>query len=376
MSKDTETDNTIDNETTNTGSLGSLLQEYREQADLDIESVAQALRLPVSAVEALENENFSELPEPPYVRGYLRSYARLAEADPQDSIDLYEKLRGSDADKNKIPTAIENAHYSPKNPPQELISPFRFKMGLLTLGILGLIILSMIPSVQEKASGIWASFSPEKEETIEATINTTISDNVAGNLPVSEPEPEPAPIPEVATEQEAVETNQSTESETESVDNSLADSSSENSASETAEDASPGESETTSETTASDTEQETTTEESTEPSTEEEPATADSTEATTDSADADEATDEESSPQGDTNLKLVFSDEVWIRINDGEGKRLFEALNPAGTEKELSFNKPMKFRVGNAQGMKLIVDGEEMDISEYINGSIAKFGLE
>ncbi|CAA6826017.1 MAG: Unknown protein [uncultured Thiotrichaceae bacterium] len=362
MSKDTGSDNTVENEAINTGSLGSLLQEYREQANLDIQSVAQALRLPVSAVEALENENFSELPEPPYVRGYLRSYARLADADPQQAITLYETIRGSDSNRQtRIPTAIENAHYSPKNPPQELISPFRFKMGLLSLGILGLIIFSMIPSVQEKAGNIWSSFSPDKEiQDVETTINTTISDNVAGNLPVSAPAPVEEPTDNTESQATDIATNTTTDSGNGTFNTTISDNATSESSTEEAVEQSP------------DTEPETTTS-STQNTVEDSSSVASSATTETPVENSDPTVEE---ANGATKLKLVFSDEVWIRINDGEGKRLFEALNPAGTEKELLFNKPLKFKIGNAQGMKLFVDGEETDISKYINGSIAKFGLE
>lgn len=369
MSKDTETDNTTENATTTTGSgsLGALLREYREQANLDVQSVAQALRLPVSAVEALENENFSELPEPPYVRGYLRSYSRLADADPQQSIAIYEALRGNESKKQtRIPTAIENTHYSPKNPPAELISPFRFKMGLLTLGILGLIVFSMIPAVQEKASSIWSSFSPDKEEqAVEETINTTISDNVAGNLPVSEP---------LQAEQSS-DNAEGDQTETEAVTEAGATADSETSTpgetgSETSPDNTTPESSDT-ESVASVESEETTAEDS---ASEETLPNTENTE--TPATDVETATEEENTLQGNTKLKLVFSDEVWIRINDGEGQRLYEALNPAGTEKELSLNKPLKFKIGNAQGVKLFVDGKETDIQEYIQGSVARFGLE
>lgn len=359
MSKDTETDNTILNETSNKGSLGSLLQEYRELANLDVQGVAQALRLPVSAVEALENENFSVLPEPPYVRGYLRSYARLADADPQESIALYESLRGSDSNnKTKIPTAIENPHYSPKNPPMELISPFRFKMGLLTLGILVLIVLSMIPSVQEKVGNIWRSFSPEQtEQPVSTIINTTISNNVAGNLPVSdEPIDEPT--------DNANESNQSPSESDEGVTETNDDSNAETPDSETPVDENP---QSVSET-ASDTESAATADSEEGPTTTEETDTASET--------PEEGNTEDDTSIGNTKLKLVFTDEVWIRIDDNKGERLFEALNPPGTEKELALKKPMKFKVGNAQGMTLFVDDVEMDITEYTNGSVAKFGLE
>lgn len=66
--------------------------------DLDQEQAAIAMRLSPAMIKALESENFAELPDPPYVRGYLRSYARLDDSDPQPLIRTYEVLRGADPD--------------------------------------------------------------------------------------------------------------------------------------------------------------------------------------------------------------------------------------------------------------------------------------
>ena len=45
-------------------------------------------------------------------------------------------------------------------------------------------------------------------------------------------------------------------------------------------------------------------------------------------------------------------------------------------EIRLNLMKPLTFRVGNAQGLSLFIDDKAVDISTYINGSIANFTLE
>lgn len=62
-------------------SSGARLREARESMGLSVEDVAGELRLSVSQIKALEQDDYTELPGATYVRGYLRSYARLVKVD-------------------------------------------------------------------------------------------------------------------------------------------------------------------------------------------------------------------------------------------------------------------------------------------------------
>lgn len=56
---------------------GERLRQAREAAGLDVVEVARRLKMPVRVIEALENEDWRQLDAPVFVRGQLRSYARL-----------------------------------------------------------------------------------------------------------------------------------------------------------------------------------------------------------------------------------------------------------------------------------------------------------
>ena len=56
---------------------GQLLKSTRESAGISIRDVSAQLRLDERTVAALEADDFSHLPAPTFVRGYLRGYARL-----------------------------------------------------------------------------------------------------------------------------------------------------------------------------------------------------------------------------------------------------------------------------------------------------------
>ena len=57
--------------------VGVRLRTAREAAGLSIEDVSTRLKMPVRIVQALEEEDWSRLGAPVFVRGQLRSYARL-----------------------------------------------------------------------------------------------------------------------------------------------------------------------------------------------------------------------------------------------------------------------------------------------------------
>ncbi len=60
---------------------GEQLRKAREAAGLSLDQVAGQLRMPLQVVAALEGEQWSRLGAPVFVRGQLRSYARLLKVD-------------------------------------------------------------------------------------------------------------------------------------------------------------------------------------------------------------------------------------------------------------------------------------------------------
>ena len=63
--------------------IGELLRDTREAKGLSFEDVERDTRINRLYLEALEAEHFDALPAPVYVRGFMRSYARYLELDPE-----------------------------------------------------------------------------------------------------------------------------------------------------------------------------------------------------------------------------------------------------------------------------------------------------
>lgn len=60
---------------------GQQLRDAREAAGLSVDDVAGKLRMPAHVVRSLEQEEWQRLGAPVFVRGQLRSYARLLRVD-------------------------------------------------------------------------------------------------------------------------------------------------------------------------------------------------------------------------------------------------------------------------------------------------------
>lgn len=67
---------------------GAWLKRLREQKSLSVEHVADRLFLNIAVITALEEGNYAELPPPIFVRGYIRSYAKLLEVPSSDQLVL------------------------------------------------------------------------------------------------------------------------------------------------------------------------------------------------------------------------------------------------------------------------------------------------
>lgn len=61
---------------------GAALREARIRLGMNVADVANHLKFAPRQIEALENNDFAQLPEMTFVRGFVRSYARLLQLDP------------------------------------------------------------------------------------------------------------------------------------------------------------------------------------------------------------------------------------------------------------------------------------------------------
>ena len=62
-------------------SVGQTLRAAREEMGLSVNDVANRIKFAPKQIESLEADDYTKLPEAAFVRGFVRSYARLLEID-------------------------------------------------------------------------------------------------------------------------------------------------------------------------------------------------------------------------------------------------------------------------------------------------------
>ena len=114
--------------------LGELFKREREKMGLSLEQVVEVTRLRKHFVEALENEDWENLPSGVFVRGFITSYAQVVGVEEERALELYER---------SMP-----AKSSPPKPlvkrPKVKIGPLFF-LAFLLIGVAVLILWILYP---------------------------------------------------------------------------------------------------------------------------------------------------------------------------------------------------------------------------------------
>ena len=74
--------------------IGSVIKSARIERGLTIEQASERLRITTFYLSKIEGGEFSDLPAPAYVAGFLRSYAQLLELDSELIVGRYFALNG------------------------------------------------------------------------------------------------------------------------------------------------------------------------------------------------------------------------------------------------------------------------------------------
>lgn len=121
--------------------FGAMLREARESLGISIGDVSSRTRLSVDQIRAIEEENLERLPEPVYVRAFLRAYAKAIDIDYEPVVNDYVTRCGGGG--VRIPehapeeTFREVAYYESPRPSRWKFAGLLALIVVVTLGIWG-----------------------------------------------------------------------------------------------------------------------------------------------------------------------------------------------------------------------------------------------
>ena len=160
-------------------SVGTMLRMERERLGLSRAQITEMTRMRTPIVEAIENEAWDSLPPPVFVRGFLRSYAKVLGLSQEGVIDLYAK---------NVP--VESPGQVP-HPEPSRIRRRRVWLVLLLLFVLAALygVWLSYPSLQ----GRQGSRETEKRDQ-ELALQTSPADKDASPLPSQQAAPSSPPV--------------------------------------------------------------------------------------------------------------------------------------------------------------------------------------
>jgi cytoskeleton protein RodZ len=149
-------------------SVGKTLREGRERLGLSVDDVVAKIKLASRQIVAMEADDFKSLPETAFVRGFVRSYAKLLQLDAQPLLDA-------------LPGA-ERAQVTPELLKVETPFPVRSERQQN----LNLLIAAFLLALVIAGFALWQANSPKPAVVVPVAENTPDSAMVATPLPLPE----------------------------------------------------------------------------------------------------------------------------------------------------------------------------------------------
>jgi cytoskeleton protein RodZ len=304
--------------------LGAILAAERERQGLSRADVAQRLHMSPSQVEAVEAGDYGRLPKGTFLRGFVRNYAKVLGLD---AAPLLEMLAGDapPAPAPRIVVPTQNIRFDPLG--ERLSNPY---VKAATLAVVAVAIAFAVM--------YWAMYVRPQPP------GASMRRSVLTAMQAAQPQPAPAapaPRPPAARPEPAAPPSTTPPRET-------------------ASGAQPAATQVAT------------------PAAAVKPAAPAPAKAPTQAA-----TDAPAQPvaakapvPGAKRIRFHFVGESWVEVRDAEGKVLFQRLNPAGSDAQLTARPPLEVVVGNAPEVEMTWDGKPFDLASHTEVAVARFTLE
>jgi len=365
---------------------GCILRRVREELGLDEKHIADRLHITVHYVKAIENDRYEKLPGLVFAKGYLKSYANIVGIDPDEVLASFIALQEDQQSSGKEEIAQKQARESTRRLQMVAASALVF-VAVITAAwyFTGAPEpASSSASVQDSIAEPTANSAPVPATALETTAESTTA--VTTTATTTDSNEQLAPPADIAADSSLIETAEAVIAEEAQI--------SEDSALDA-----PGQNEAVLAAQSSDADTPLEVEESA--SALEEDSAADSLIAEAANEPAVDvvaaATNSSALPntveavprpeeltdinvlegengeriiavdaQGEDRLRISFSGESWVEINDGENRQIYRDLREQGDILEVSGHAPFNILLGDAPFTSLNFNGSDIDVSESI----------
>lgn len=163
------------------------LKRLREARGLTLKDIFSVTRITVTNLEAIETGNYHLLPEPVYVRTFIKTYAGILETDSKPLLQQYESYLKSRDKINEVPE--EDHNELPQK--EKKIRNIHFLLWVVAAIVLfGLIVLIVIID----ANNVMGLFSARHISSQKIASSPTPAPTHERNVPVTAPAGSPPPI--------------------------------------------------------------------------------------------------------------------------------------------------------------------------------------
>ncbi|HHQ4593429.1 TPA: cytoskeleton protein RodZ [Aeromonas veronii] len=301
---------------------GQLLRNAREQLGWTREQVASRIHLRLTLIAAIESDTYDKHTSHTFIRGYLRTYAKLVGIPEETILAAYDKLGLTPPDN------IDMQSFSRRSRQQANDNRLKVVTWLVILVLIALSVAWWWQSTSRRSAG---------DEALAATEMSATSSTPA----------EPAITPPDAINTAPVEGAANAPAATDVIAPAVV-----SDATATLAPASAGVA-----------------------PTDVSAAVGTATDAAVSGTNGTESEEAVVDPATAPQLKMSFTADCWLDVKDANGKTLFSGLKKANDELVLEGAEPLKFIIGAPMAVKLDYKGQSFDMSRYNNGRTARFSL-
>ncbi|MFP8966689.1 RodZ domain-containing protein [Pokkaliibacter sp. CJK22405] len=340
---------------------GDQLRQGRENLGLTLEDVAKQLHLTRFYVQALENGDFGRLPNPTFVRGYLKAYARIIGEPEEKWLGYYEKIVGQPKESKLAPLpTVGKAHSNVTGRWLMKLMTFAFVLTIVVITLLWFKEQRQFTNPSDVFHNLISKITVSTMEGDKQIVLTDPQTDGTTSLPLptntessSAPDAMEHSSPAAAVEDDVPAASTDTSNQgTASADISGANDSASSEA-PSAENVAGDE---------------------VAPAAEGEGVADVAPEAGNERAVIDNPIP--TGPAGTEYLQVSFTADCWFQVQDGDGKKVVAGIKTAGDQVAMHVKPPVRVVMGYAPGVSSIsLNNKAVDLSQYDGKEVVRLTL-